>query len=77
MFTVPIVEILLCVIPVISIASFSLTSRSSCKAPNLITFMSASVSTKNLAFDRKSSFDESSITGDSQLSLVQKIFLAA
>ena len=37
--------------------------------------MTAQVSTKNLASDRKSSFDESSTTGDSRLSLVQKIFL--
>ena len=64
-------EIILCVIPVISIASFSSTSRSSSKASNLITFMSI----KYLAFDRKSSLNENSTTGDSRPSLVQRIFL--
>ena len=73
----PMVEIPLCVIPVIFIASFSLTSRSSSKASNLTTFMSAPVSAKNLAFARKSSFDKSSTAGDSRLSLVHKIFLVS
>ena len=68
-------EIKLCVIPVISLASFSSTNGSSSKVSNLITFMSTPVSTRNLAFDRKSSFDENSTSGDSLLSLVQRIFL--
>ena len=77
LFTMPMVEIILYVILVISIASFYSTSRSSSKASNLITFVSAPVSTKDLAFDRKSSFDESSTTGGCRLSLVQKIFLVS
>ena len=68
MFTVPMVEILLCVIPVISISSLSLTSRSSSKAFNLMIFTSAPVSTRNLAFECKNSFDVNSTTGDSRLS---------
>ena len=71
------VEILLSIIPVISIASFSSTSRSSSEASNLITFISAPVYTRNLAYDPKSSFDENFTTGDSQLSLVQRTFLVS
>ena len=77
MFTVPMVEILHCVIPVIYMASFSSKSRSSSKASDLIIFMSAPVSTRKLAFECKSSFDENTTTRDFRLSLVQRIFLVS
>ena len=51
MFTLPMVEILLWVSPVISMASFSSTKKSSSEASNLIIFLPAFVSTKNLAFE--------------------------
>ena len=65
MLTVSMVGILLVAIPVISMALFLSTSRSSFKVSNLLIFMSAPVFTRNLAFECKNSFDENSTTGDS------------
>ena len=71
------VEILLCVFPVIPMAMFSPTSRTSSKDSNLMIFMFATVSTRNLAIECNKSFDEISTPGDSRLSLVQRIFLVS
>ena len=75
MFTVPMVEILLCVIPVICMDSF-LSSRSSLSmASTLNIFMSTPVSTKNFTFECRRLFVENSTTGDSRLSLMQGLFV--